>query len=71
MKPKQIREMTDEELERQARELRREGFNLRMQQTTGQLANPARMNQARRDTARLLTEQTARRQKAAATTDGK
>lgn len=73
MKPKEIREMTDEELGRQVRELKREGFNLRMQQVTGQLTNSARVRQVRKDVARLLTEQTARQKKTAvaATTDGK
>lgn len=73
MKPKELRELTDDEVGRHVRELKREGFNLRMQQVTGQLTDSAQIRKVRRDVARLLTEQTARQKKtaAAATTDGK
>ena len=60
MKAAQVRELTAEELTRQLDECRREGFNLRLQQQTGQLENTGRMRQVRRDIARLETEKTAR-----------
>ena len=60
MKPAVIREMTAEELVRAVEEHRREALNLRLQAQTGQLENTARVRLARRDLARLLTEQAAR-----------
>jgi len=60
MKAAQIRELTPDELTRQLEECRREAFNLRMQQQTGQLENTGRIRQVRRDVARLETEKTAR-----------
>jgi large subunit ribosomal protein L29 len=60
MKAAQIRELTNEELARLLEENRREAFNLRMQQQTGQLENTGRMHVVRRDIARLETETTAR-----------
>jgi len=57
----EIREYTAVELERALEETRREVFNLRMQLQTGQLENTARIRQARRDVARLMTEQTGRK----------
>ncbi len=60
MKMQEVREMTNEELHRAVREHREEMFNLRMQQQTGQLENTARMRNARRDLARLLTANTER-----------
>jgi large subunit ribosomal protein L29 len=60
MKAAQIRELTTEELTRQLEECRREGFNLRLQQQTGQLENTGRIRLVRRDIARLETEKTAR-----------
>ncbi len=43
-------------------ENRRELLNLRQQAQTGQLENSDRIRQVRRDIARLLTEDTARKQ---------
>ena len=60
MKAAQIRELTSEELTRQLEEGRREAFNLRMQQQTGQLENTGRILVVRREIARLETEKTAR-----------
>ena len=67
MKMKDIREMTDPELERLLGELRQERLNLRIQSRTGQLHNSARLRQIRRDVARIQTE-TGRRVRAAAAT---
>ena len=60
MKAAQIRELTAEELTRQLEDGRREAFNLRMQQQTGQLENTGRIRVVRREIARLETEKTAR-----------
>ncbi len=64
MENKQIREMTDVELDAKLAELRREKLNLKIQSRTGQLEKSAQVRQVRRDIARLLTEQTARAAKA-------
>lgn len=56
MKKKQeLTDRTDDELRREALELRRAMFNLRLQQTIGQLEKPHRLRETRRDLARVLT----------------
>ena len=57
MKVKELREMTSEELEQQIRETQKELFNLRLQQVSGQLENPARVKELRRTLARIKTIQ--------------
>ena len=47
--------MGDEELVHRLSDARKELFNLRFQLATGQLDNPARIGQVRRDIARMLT----------------
>jgi large subunit ribosomal protein L29 len=47
--------LDEEELEVRLGDSRRELFNLRFQLATGQLDNPARVGQVRRDIARILT----------------
>ncbi|MFT4176934.1 MAG: 50S ribosomal protein L29 [Luteolibacter sp.] len=54
-KAKDIRELSVDELNLQLKELKQESLNLRLQRATGQLENPARLRQVRRDTARVLT----------------
>ncbi len=49
------RAKSDTELTSELNALRREQFNLRMQRATGQLANPARFGQVKRDIARIKT----------------
>ena len=60
MKYKDIQELTDEELAKKVEEGRAELFNLRFQMATSQLDNTARVKNAKKDIARLLTEQRAR-----------
>ena len=60
-KAKDIKELTADELAASLRELKQESLNLRLQRATGQLENPARIKQVRRQTARVLTAQTARK----------
>ena len=55
MKIKELREQTIEELNRRARELKMESLNLRLQQQSGQLENPARLKLIRREVARIET----------------
>jgi len=55
MKATELRNMTTGELEAKERELADQLFALRLQKTTGQLENPAKMRLVRRDLARVLT----------------
>ena len=55
MKPAELRQIDDDELERRLTEAREELFNLRFQHVTGQLDNHARLNQVRKDIARIST----------------
>ncbi|WP_372808560.1 50S ribosomal protein L29 [Pontiella sp.] len=57
MKVKEINEMTMEELDQQLAEIKKEQFNLKLQQVSGQLENPARMKELRRTVARIRTIQ--------------
>lgn len=47
--------MTVDELKNRERELRKELFNLRFQQATGEIQNPKRITAVRKDIARILT----------------
>ena len=55
VKAAEIRLKTDKELEDRMLELRKEQFNLRFQQATGQLANTARMTAVRKEIAKIKT----------------
>jgi large subunit ribosomal protein L29 len=55
MKTDKLRDMTVDELEQQERALKRKLFTLRFQRATGQLANTAELEKARRSVARVLT----------------
>ena len=55
MKAQELREKTPDQLREQLALLKKESFNLRFQQATGQLENTARVRAAKRDTARILT----------------
>ena len=55
MKIKELREMTIEELGTKRREMKHEMLNLRIQQQSGQLENPARIHLLRKDVARIET----------------
>jgi len=64
MKPKEIRELSEPELNEKLRELKAELFNLRFQGATMQLENPMRIRQVRKDIARVLTIMTEMRRAA-------
>lgn len=57
MKGRDLAEMTAEELDRKFQDLKTELFNLRFQNATGQLDNPIRLREVRRDIARVKTFQ--------------
>ncbi len=56
-----INELSADELSANLRELKQEALNLRLQKATGQLENPARIKQVRRQKARVLTAQNAKK----------
>ncbi len=55
MKADDVRAMTADQLKEQLLNLRKEQFNLRFQQATGQLENTARARKVRRNIARVKT----------------
>lgn len=55
MNAKELRAKTPEQLREDLVALKKEQFNLRFQQATGQLENTARMRIVRRDAARVLS----------------
>ncbi|NAZ35841.1 50S ribosomal protein L29 [Rubellimicrobium sp. CFH 75288] len=55
MDAKDLRGETPDQLRDRLAALKKESFNLRFRQATGQLENTARVRQVRRDTARVLT----------------
>jgi len=55
MKIEMIRELSDNDLEKELRKMKNELFNLRFQHVTGQLENPVRMKDVKRDIARIKT----------------
>ncbi len=55
MKASELREKSIEDLQKELHGLLREQFNLRMQKGTGQLSQPHRVSQVRRDIARVKT----------------
>ena len=57
MRARQLRDMTDDELQRKLADTRQELFNLRFQAATGALENSARLKLAKREIARILTVQ--------------
>ena len=64
MKPQELREMTENELEARTRELADELFHLRLRRATSQLPNPMKVRETKRDLARLRTELGARARRA-------
>jgi large subunit ribosomal protein L29 len=55
MKPREIRNLTVEEVEFKKHEIEKELFNLKIRQATRQIDNPLRVRILRRDLARLNT----------------
>ena len=55
MSASELRQKSPAELEGALLELRKEQFNLRMQQGTGQLSRPSEMRRVRKEIARIKT----------------
>ena len=55
MKAKELREMTEVELNKKLADLKQELFNLRFQHATNQLDNPQKLADVNRDIARVKT----------------
>jgi large subunit ribosomal protein L29 len=55
MQAKKIRELGDDELRQKRSELTDAAFHLRLRRATGQLENPMKVRQTKRDLARVLT----------------
>jgi large subunit ribosomal protein L29 len=53
MEAKDVRGLTDEELQEKERQLQQELFNYRFQMATGRLENPMLVRKTRRDLARV------------------
>jgi len=55
LRARELRDLTDDELQHKLAETRQELFNLRFQSATGALENSARLRLAKREIARILT----------------
>ena len=55
MNAQELRDKTPDQLREQLTALKKEAFNLRFQQATGQLENPALFRVVRRDVARVMS----------------
>jgi len=58
---KKLREMSEEELMTKERDLREDYFKLKFQHGVGQLENTSRLNQVRKDIARVMTARSAKK----------
>jgi large subunit ribosomal protein L29 len=64
MKANEVHKMSEAELAEEADRLRNRLFELRSQAVTEKLENPRQLGNLKRDIARILTEQTARKRRA-------
>ena len=55
MELKKMRELTEVELKAELEKMKKELFNLRFQHVTGQLENPVKMREVKRNIARVKT----------------
>ena len=62
MRARDLRELSDDQLDDRLGDTRRELFNLRFQTATGALENTARLAVLKRDIARILTVRNERRE---------
>jgi large subunit ribosomal protein L29 len=60
MKAKDIRERSDDELRKALGDLEERLFKLRFQKSTGQIDNPIKIREVRKDIARVMTVMTER-----------
>ena len=66
MKAREVQKLNDEELVIEVARLRRRMFDLRTQAVTEKIEDTSQFKKTKKDIARLLTEQSARRHAAAA-----
>ncbi|NLB61534.1 MAG: 50S ribosomal protein L29 [Clostridiales bacterium] len=66
MKINELKKLKDTELANREKELKEELFNLRFQLATGQLTNPMKLSECKRDIARVKTLMTQRERAAKA-----
>ena len=55
MKANEVRKLSSADLEKKLTELKKDLFHLRLQHATNQLENPVRINEVKRDIARVKT----------------
>ena len=55
MKANEVRKLSSADLEKKLLELKKDLFHLRLQHATNQLENPVRINEVKRDIARVKT----------------
>ncbi|MCR4951606.1 MAG: 50S ribosomal protein L29 [Solobacterium sp.] len=60
MNVKEVRDLSNEELEKEVTSLKEELYNLRFAQATGALENPARIKEVKKTIARIYTVMTER-----------
>ena len=60
MKATDIRERSDDELRKALSDLEEQLFKLRFQKSTGQIENPVKIREVRKDIARVMTVMTER-----------
>ena len=60
MKAKDIRDRSDDELRKTLGDLEEQLFKLRFQKSTGQIENPVKIREVRKDIARVMTVMTER-----------
>ena len=70
-KTEDLRTKSDDQLDAQLTELKREQFNLRFQAATNQLERPARIKEVRREIARIKTLQGERTKSAQSAAEAK
>ncbi|MHC4427449.1 MAG: 50S ribosomal protein L29 [Planctomycetota bacterium] len=63
MKAKEVHKLSDEEIDVEVTRLRSKQFELRTQAVTEKIEDTSQFGKVRRDIARLLTEQSARRRR--------
>jgi large subunit ribosomal protein L29 len=63
MRARELRDLSDDDLQQKLADTRQELFNLRFQAATGALDNSARLRLAKREIARILTVQREREAK--------
>ena len=71
MKGKEVRKLSDEEIEVELKRLRQKHFELRTQSVTEKIADTSQFGKVRDDVARLETERSARRLRVLAETSRK